>query len=40
MQRYGISQIPVVRNLPAQSLADVIGSIRERGLLERVFRNP
>ncbi len=39
MQRYGISQIPVVRNLPAQSLADVIGSIRERGLLERVFRN-
>jgi cystathionine beta-synthase len=39
MQRYGISQIPVVRNLPAQSLADVIGSIRERGLLDRVFRN-
>ncbi len=39
MQRYGISQIPVVRNEPAQSLADVIGSIRERGLLERVFRN-
>jgi cystathionine beta-synthase len=39
MQRYGISQIPVVRNDPAESLADVIGSIRERGLLERVFRN-
>jgi cystathionine beta-synthase len=39
MQRYGISQIPVVRNDPADSLADVIGSIRERGLLERVFRN-
>jgi cystathionine beta-synthase len=39
MQRYGISQIPVVRNEPAGSLADVIGSIRERGLLDRVFRN-
>jgi cystathionine beta-synthase len=39
MQRYGISQIPVVRNEPADSLADVIGSIRERGLLDRVFRN-
>jgi len=39
MQRYGISQIPVVRHEPTDSLADVIGSIRERGLLERVFRN-
>jgi cystathionine beta-synthase len=39
MQRYSISQIPVVRNEPAGSLADVVGSIRERGLLERVFRN-
>jgi cystathionine beta-synthase len=40
MHRYGISQIPVVRNDPADSLADVIGSIQERGLLERVLRNP
>ena len=39
MQRYGISQIPVVRHHPADSLADVVGSIRERGLLDRVFRN-
>ena len=39
MQRFGISQLPVVRHEPADSLADVIGSIRERGLLERVFRN-
>jgi cystathionine beta-synthase len=39
MQRYGISQIPVVRHEPAESLADIIGSIRERGLLERVFLN-
>jgi cystathionine beta-synthase len=40
MHRYGISQIPVVRHEPAHSLADVIGSIQERGLLERVLRNP
>ena len=40
MERYGISQIPVVRHGSAESLAEVVGSIRERGLLERVFRNP
>jgi cystathionine beta-synthase len=39
MHRYGISQIPVVRHEPADSLADVIGSIQERGLFERVLRN-
>jgi cystathionine beta-synthase len=40
MQRYGISQIPVVRHEDADSLADLVGSIRERGLFERVFRSP
>jgi cystathionine beta-synthase len=40
MQRYSISQLPVVRNAPADSLADVVGSLQERGLLDRVFRNP
>jgi cystathionine beta-synthase len=40
MQRYGISQIPVVRNGDAaSSLADVVGSIRESGLLDRIFKN-
>jgi cystathionine beta-synthase len=40
MQRYGISQIPVVRNGDEPtSLADVVGSIRESGLLDRVFRD-
>jgi cystathionine beta-synthase len=39
MQRYGISQIPVVRHDGPESLADVVGSIRERGLLERIFTN-
>ncbi|MBM3677908.1 MAG: cystathionine beta-synthase [Actinobacteria bacterium] len=39
MQRYGISQLPVVRAEPVESLADVVGSIQERSLLDRVFRN-
>jgi cystathionine beta-synthase len=40
MQRYSISQLPVVRSQPADSLSDIVGSIQERGLLDRVFRNP
>ena len=40
MQRYGISQLPVVRNGECDSLADVIGSLQDRALLERVFSNP
>jgi cystathionine beta-synthase len=40
MQQYSISQLPVVRSAPADSLADVIGSLQERGLLDRVFKNP
>jgi cystathionine beta-synthase len=40
MQRYGISQLPVVRHAPAESLADVIGSLNERVLLDRIFRDP
>jgi cystathionine beta-synthase len=39
MHRYGISQIPVARHEPAESLADLVGSVNERGLFERVFRN-
>ena len=39
MQRYGISQVPVVRGEPVDSLADVVGSLQERELLERVFKN-
>jgi cystathionine beta-synthase len=39
MQKYGISQLPVVRNEPVDSLTDVVGSLQERGLLERVFLN-
>ena len=45
MQRYSISQLPVVRdgNQPDAgigSLADVIGALQDRDLLDRVFKNP
>jgi len=40
MQRFGISQLPVVRDGECESLADVIGSLQDRALLERVFVNP
>ena len=39
MQRYSISQLPVVRDGSVQSLADVIGSLQDRDLLDRVFKN-
>jgi cystathionine beta-synthase len=40
MQRYSISQLPVVRDGQLDSLADVIGSLQDRDLLDRVFKNP
>src|SRR3954447_781186 len=40
MQRYSISQLPVVRDGEVASLGDVVGSLQDRDLLERVFRNP
>src|SRR5580765_4840719 len=39
MQRYSISQLPVVRDGANDSLADVIGSLQDRDLLDRVFKN-
>jgi cystathionine beta-synthase len=39
MQQYSISQLPVVRDGDVQSLADVIGSLQDRDLLDRVFKN-
>ena len=38
MQRYSISQLPVVRRDPAD-LGDIVGSLQERGVLDRVFRD-
>jgi len=40
MQRYSISQLPVVRDGSTESLTDVVGSLQERGVLDRVFKNP
>jgi cystathionine beta-synthase len=40
MQRYSISQLPVVRHEPAVAMTDIVGSIQERSLLDRVFKNP
>ena len=40
MQRYGISQIPVVANGTAKTIADIVGSVQEKTMLDRVFREP
>ncbi len=40
MQRYGISQIPVVANGAARSVSDIVGSVQEKTMLDRVFREP
>jgi cystathionine beta-synthase len=40
MQRYSISQLPVIRDGEVESLADVIESLQDRDLLDRVFKNP
>jgi len=43
MQRYSISQLPVVRDGDSAALAsltDVVGSLQDRDLLDRVFKNP
>lgn len=40
MQRYGISQIPVVADGKADRLEDIVGSVQEKTMLDRVFRDP
>ena len=39
LQRYSISQAPVVRE-DSMDVAQFVGSIRERELLDRIFRDP
>jgi cystathionine beta-synthase len=39
MEQYSISQLPVVRDGEVASLADVIGSLQDRALLDLVFKN-
>jgi cystathionine beta-synthase len=40
MQRYAISQLPVIRREGADALTDIVGSLEERDLLGRVFKDP
>jgi len=39
LQEYGISQAPVVRE-PSMDVTQFVGSIQERALLDRIFRDP
>jgi cystathionine beta-synthase len=39
LERYGISQMPVTER-DDQDIAGIVGSISEKGLLERAYRNP
>jgi cystathionine beta-synthase len=39
LQQYGISQLPVARTDQPQDLSEIVGSIQERSLLDRVFRD-
>jgi cystathionine beta-synthase len=39
LQAYGISQIPVAKSETPETVGQIVGSIHERGLLDRVFRD-
>ena len=40
LQEYGISQLPVAKSDAPDDIAEIVGSIHERSLLDRVFRDP
>jgi cystathionine beta-synthase len=40
LQQYGISQMPVSERPDGDELAGIVGSVSERGLLERAYRDP
>jgi cystathionine beta-synthase len=40
LQEYGISQLPVSEDARGEGAAGLVGSISERGLLERAYRDP
>ena len=40
LHRYAVSQMPVVKRDTAESPSDILGSIKESGLLDRVYRDP
>jgi cystathionine beta-synthase len=39
LQQYGISQMPVAKTDQPEDISEIVGSIRERSLLDRVFRD-
>ena len=40
LQEFGISQLPVSEDKDGNSVAGIVGSITEKGLLDRAFRDP
>ncbi len=40
LQLYGISQLPVSEEPDGQAVAGIVGSVSEKGLLERTYRDP
>jgi cystathionine beta-synthase len=40
LQEYGISQMPVSEDADGDAIAGIVGSISEKGLLDRAFRDP
>ena len=39
LQEYGISQVPVAKSDKPEDISEIVGSIQERSLLDRVFRD-
>jgi cystathionine beta-synthase len=40
LQRYGISQLPVSERLDGDDVDGIVGSVSEKGLLDRAYRDP
>jgi cystathionine beta-synthase len=40
LQEYGISQMPVSEDTDGDAVVGIVGSINEKGLLDRAFRDP
>ncbi len=40
LQQYGISQMPVSQDARGDALAGIVGSVSEKGLLDRAYRDP
>ncbi len=40
LQLYGISQLPVSEQADGDALEGIVGSVSEKGLLDRAYRNP